>query len=245
MDRTLTNAIRFVMDECLPPLLRDSRWFMYPFYHLAYRGKNVPQAMDFKTLVHSWSQEEYDEFYASLDTISRNRLTDLNRPSLELILRSVDPQARTLLDVGSGKGHLLRSIAQRHPHLELTGLDVTPSDRTDSYTYVRGHVEDLPFEDDAFDVVTCSHTLEHILHVRRAAAELRRVARRQLIVVTPCQRYFYYTLDEHVNFFPFAASLTSVLDVRDHDLRKVRGDWVFLGRPTTPASTARVEAGTG
>ncbi len=208
MDRSLTNAIRFVMDECLPPLLRDSRWFMRPFYQVAYRGKNVEQAMDFKSLVHEWSQQEYDSFYASLDTISRNRLTDLNRPSLEMVLREVDPGASTLLDVGCANGHLLRQIGRRHPHLALTGLDVRPDLPAAPFTYVRGHAEDLPFEDDAFDVVTCSHTIEHVLDVRRAVAELKRVARRQLIVVTPRQRYFYYTLDEHVNFFPSAVSLT-------------------------------------
>ncbi len=139
MDRSLTNAIRFVMDECLPPLLRDSRWFMRPFYQVAYRGKNVEQAMDFKSLVHEWSQQEYDSFYASLDTISRNRLTDLNRPSLEMVLREVDPGASTLLDVGCANGHLLRQIGRRHPHLALTGLDVRPDLPAAPFTYVRGH----------------------------------------------------------------------------------------------------------
>ena len=41
LNRCFTNAIRLVLDELLLPILRDSRWFMYPFYRIAYRGNNV------------------------------------------------------------------------------------------------------------------------------------------------------------------------------------------------------------
>ena len=87
-------------------------------------------------------------------------------------------------------------------------------------------IESLPFADDSFDVVTCSHTLEHILEPGRAVAELKRVARRLLFVVVPCQRYFYYTLDEHVNFYPHRHLLQAELDAFDADCRKLHGDWL-------------------
>ena len=51
MNRGLTNAIRFVMDELIPPFIRDSKVFMYPFYLFAYRGKNIKEVMQFKTKV--------------------------------------------------------------------------------------------------------------------------------------------------------------------------------------------------
>ncbi|MFM2048604.1 MAG: hypothetical protein RI955_1152, partial [Bacteroidota bacterium] len=41
MNRSLTNTIRFILDECIPPLIRDSRWFMYPFFYIWYKGKKV------------------------------------------------------------------------------------------------------------------------------------------------------------------------------------------------------------
>lgn len=229
MNRSVTNVIRAVMDEGLPPALRDSRYFMYPFFHLAYRGKKVEEAMEFKTLVHDWSDAEYDAFYNSLDTISRNRLTDLNQPSLDFILDNIDPSARTVIDVGCGKGYLLSKIKERHPGLELSGLDVLePGVHTD-YRYIQGHVENMPFEDNAFDVVVSSHTIEHLLRLPESVRELKRIARKQLIIATPCQRYFYYTLDEHVNFFPFKSALTSVMDIPDHECLKLRGDWVYVG----------------
>ena len=82
----------------------------------------------------------------------------------------------------------------------------------------------------SFDVVTCAHTLEHIVNLDRAVSELKRVARRQVIVVVPCQRWYFYTLDEHVNFFPYAESLTSVIGLKDYSCRKIRGDWLYVGR---------------
>ena len=49
-------------------------------------------------------------------------------------------------------------------------------------------------------MVTCHHTIEHIPNLAPAIAELKRISRKQVMIVTPRQRYYYYTLDEHVNF---------------------------------------------
>ena len=60
----------------------------------------------------------------------------------------------------------------------------------------------LPFEDHSFDVVLCTHALEHIRDPQKALGELMRVTGRRLIVVVPHQREYRYTVDLHVNFFP-------------------------------------------
>ena len=229
MNRSLTNAIRFVMDECLPPVIRDSRLFMLPFFVLAYRGRNVATAMDFKRLVHHWGPADYARYYEQLNTISRNRETDLNGPSVRAIVTGVDPAARSLLDVGCGNGYLLRQFAGRG--LSLVGCDIVDKAKDKPFHYVRAEIERLPFADKSFDVVTCCHTLEHVVDLPAAVAELKRVARKQLFVVVPCQRWYFYTLDEHVNFFPYAEKLTSAIGLRDYTCRKVRGDWVYVGRP--------------
>ncbi|WP_404424219.1 class I SAM-dependent methyltransferase [Nibricoccus sp. IMCC34717] len=224
MNRDLTNAIRYVMDEWLPPAIRDSRWFMYPFFHYAYRGKNIAEVMDFKRRVLTFTQEEYERFYNSIDSISRHRATDLNRQCIELILDEVGRDAGSVIDVGCGGGYLLRRIRERHPGLALTGLDVKqPKDAP--FQWVQGNIEKLPFPDASFDVTLCCHTIEHLPRLDRCLAELARITRKKLILVTPCQRYFYYTLDEHVNFFPFAETLTSRIPLRIESCRKVNGDW--------------------
>ena len=90
MNRRLTNSIRFVMDELIPPFIRDSKVFMYPFYYFAYRGKNLKEVMEFKTNVYTYSEKEYADFYNGLDTISRNRKTDLNQGCIDEILKILD-----------------------------------------------------------------------------------------------------------------------------------------------------------
>jgi ubiquinone/menaquinone biosynthesis C-methylase UbiE len=227
MNRRLTNAIRFVMDEFFPPVIRDSRWFMYPFYYFAYRGKNIREVMDFKSKVYQFTPEEYASFYQGLNTISRNRQTDLNNACIDFILENIDPASNTVIDVGCGGGYLLNLIAQKYPEKELTGFDLKKPEGKLPFHFVAGNVEALPFEDKAFDTVICCHTIEHLIKLDECISELVRITRKQLFVVTPCQRYFYYTLDEHVNFFPFKEKLTSLFPFEDHRCEKLQGDWVY------------------
>jgi hypothetical protein len=53
MNRRLTNTIRFVMDELLPPIIRDNKYFMYPFFYIWYKGNNVKVHMEFKNFAMS------------------------------------------------------------------------------------------------------------------------------------------------------------------------------------------------
>lgn len=226
MNRRFTNAVRFIMDECIPPVLRDSKAFMAPFYAFAYRGRNLKQAMNFKKLVYTMSEDEYRDFYSNLNTISRNRKTDLNEASIQRMLAGIPPEARTLLDVGCGRGYFLGRVAEARADLELVGCDVVDKLSDPAIRLVSGNVERLPFEDNSFDVVTCSHTLEHILDPSAAIRELKRVARRVLFVAVPCQRYYFYTLDEHVNFYPQKEPLLAALDLPNATCDKIQGDWL-------------------
>ncbi len=228
MNRSITNAIRFVMDEMVPPLIRDSKIFMYPFYLFAYRGKNIKQVMQFKSLVYNFTEEEYANFYKGLNTISRNRPTDLNKACVDFILQHIDPSSETVLDVGCGSGYMLNKIHEKNSTLSLTGFDIKEPQGDKSFKFVEGNVEKLPFEDDSFDVVLCNHTIEHLLELETCISELLRVTKKQLFVVTPCQRYYYYTLDEHVNFFPFQESLTHHFQGQEFICNKLQGDWALL-----------------
>ena len=230
MNRDITNVIRYFMDEWVPPFIRNSRWFMYPFFYFAYRGRNIREVMDYKTRVLSFTPADYDHFYNNLNTISRNRITDLNKPSLKFILDQISPTAQTLVDVGCGNGYLLKQLKERYPKLKLTGFDIKNTDDNAAvYDYVKGNIEKMSFADKSFDVVTCSHVVEHLPKLEQCMAELVRIARKQVFIVTPCQRYYYFTLDEHVNFFQFKAELTSKIPMKNFTCEKLNGDWVFLG----------------
>jgi hypothetical protein len=48
--------------------------------------------------------------------------------------------------------------------------------------------------------------IEHILDYQQAIAELRRIAKRRLIIVVPREREYRYTFNPHFNFFPYTHS---------------------------------------
>lgn len=229
MDRKVTNIIKFFMDECLPPIVRDTKWFMYPFFLYAYRGKNISRAMNIKSLIHSFSQEEYAEFYNSLDTISRNRETDLTQPIINEIISLLPEEECSVLDVGCGHGYLLSRILEAKPNLQLAGCDVKPPPNQDGFKFIHGSLTDLKLGAKSFDIVTCCHTLEHIVDIKTFIDELKSIARKKIIIVVPCQREFFYTLDEHINFFPYKAKLTSLIGCRRFQCKKIWGDWLFWG----------------
>jgi SAM-dependent methyltransferase len=218
-----------MMDELIPPVIRDSYWFMYPFYYLAYNGKNIREKMNFKSLVKNFTEEEYMNFYAGLDSISRNRKTDLSESNIRYILKSIDPSSQNLLDAGCGRGYLLQRIKQVYPRISVTGLDVVNKLDEQSINFTEGFISRMPFEDDQFDTVICTHTIEHLLNLQQCIDELVRVTKKQLIIVTPCQRYFYYTLDEHINFFPKKELVTSLFPFTNFVCKKINYDWVYIG----------------
>jgi len=88
----------------------------------------------------------------------------------------------TALDVGCGPGLVMEMFS---PFLEVTGLDIDPEMvrqvRNKGMAAVRGDAQDLPFEDDSFDIVYCSFTMLWIGDQQKAMAEMARVAR-QLVV---------------------------------------------------------------
>ena len=225
MNRKFTNIIRYFMDEWIPPAIRDSRWFMYPFFWYAYRGKNIEAAMDFKSRVYTMSPEEYSHFYNNLDTISRNRETDLSPGCIDEILRLTSSNTPSAADIGCGHGYLLRRMHQANPEMKLTGVDILEKIPAEGFDYVSAPIETLPFPDNHFHTLSCCHVIEHILHPEAAIRELERVTAERLIVVVPCQRYYYYTLDEHVNFFLYAAKLKSLFHFKKVECRKIDGDW--------------------
>jgi SAM-dependent methyltransferase len=105
--------------------------------------------------------------------------------------------ARTVLDVGSGSGDvpyaLVRDGRRRGVDLRATCLDRSEAmlaiarRRTgadERLSFVCGQGERLPFDDDSFDVVTCTLALHHFEppQARELLREMRRVARLTPIV---------------------------------------------------------------
>lgn len=98
-------------------------------------------------------------------------------------LEAITPTpGQALLDVGCGTGVALRSAVTRFG-LRGVGVDIDPDQvslarrTTWADTSVQFRIADataLPFDDEAFDIVVCRHTLHHVTRWREAVTELHR-----------------------------------------------------------------------
>jgi ubiquinone/menaquinone biosynthesis C-methylase UbiE len=96
-----------------------------------------------------------------------------------------------VLDVGTGTGLLAIEFAGRVPGVEVTGLDlsdvvlelardhVRESDVPLRVQFQKGDAEDMPFEDDTFDLVISSNTLHLTENPIRMFNEIQRVLKPQ------------------------------------------------------------------
>jgi len=220
-DRRVTSAVRQLLDECLPPVVREwrplNRWMATRFHGPAFD-------LDFKERAFAMSPGEIAAAYAALESGgARYRDTDTTPAQIAAIVAAARGR---VLEVGCGNGAVAEHLQAAH---EVVAVDVTLASaretrrRSGCQVAVAG-LPALPFGDRAFDTVVCAHTLEHIPDLFRAAAELRRVAHRAIIVV-PRQRYYRYTVDYHLHFFPSAAPLIHLFGGR---AELVDGDWVVI-----------------
>jgi ubiquinone/menaquinone biosynthesis C-methylase UbiE len=96
-----------------------------------------------------------------------------------------------VLDVGTGTGLLAIEFATRVPGADVTGLDlsdvvlelardhVSESEVPLRVQFQKGDAEDMPFEDDTFDLVISSNTLHLIENPTRMFNEIQRVLKPQ------------------------------------------------------------------
>ena len=69
-----------------------------------------------------------------------------------------------------------------------------------TFNYSTQNIKNLKFKDSFFDTVICCHTIEHIPDINSAVNELKRIAKKEIIIVVPKQRFYFYTLDLHLHF---------------------------------------------
>jgi ubiquinone/menaquinone biosynthesis C-methylase UbiE len=221
-DRRVTLLARRFLDDFLPPVVREwrplNRWLATRFHGAAFD-------LDFKERAFAMTPAQIAAAYAALEAGgARYRDTDTTPAQLDAIAAAA---RGTVLEIGSGNGVVAaRLVADGH---DVLATDVTVASARATRERAACNVgvarlPELPFRDRAFDTVVCAHTLEHVPDLWTAARELRRVAAR-VVVVVPRQRYYRYTVDYHLHFFPSAAPLEHLLGGR---AQLVDGDWVVI-----------------
>jgi ubiquinone/menaquinone biosynthesis C-methylase UbiE len=202
LDRNITLFANFVLDNILPPILRDCKYIMYPIMRLAY-GRETKLLLKFKEKFPFMNNAE-----------------------------------GSVLDAACGRGYLLTKILESNPDVQCYGIDIVPTQKTHSiyddwavvnrggmqYKFQTADIINLPFQDHSFDIVLCTHALEHIRDPHKALKELIRVCRQRLIIVVPKQREYRYTVDFHVNFFPYLYSFKRFIGIENAVYLNLKGD---------------------
>lgn len=95
----------------------------------------------------------------------------------------LDERSR-ILDIGCGKGYLLKELLALRPHSEVWGIDISAYAIEHAAPEVKdhlikGHAVHLPFDDHTFDLVLSNMTLHNLLlpELKNALREINRVCR--------------------------------------------------------------------
>ncbi len=125
---------------------------------------------------------EYDDWYKNPNNRSVVDLED------QVLLRLLEPvRGQRVLDIGCGTGRHLLKFSEMG--LDITGLDASPHMLDVAKKKLRhrgdlhqGIAEDLPFDDNSFDIAALITTLEFVDDVEKAIEEACRVAKDRLFL---------------------------------------------------------------
>lgn len=92
-------------------------------------------------------------------------------------IRSQCNESDKIVDIGSNKGHTFWGWA--HPE-NVTSVDI---DQYDIPNFVRASADNLPFEDNSFDVAVLAEVVEHVPNPIKVLKEAMRVAKRVIITI--------------------------------------------------------------
>lgn len=102
--RELSLVVQYILDQWVPPRIRDSKWFMYLLMRLVLKDA-TRDFMTFKDSVFESSDEEFRLLYRRTGHVQELQgETDLNRRCASALREMI--AGRNVLEVGCGRGYL-------------------------------------------------------------------------------------------------------------------------------------------
>jgi ubiquinone/menaquinone biosynthesis C-methylase UbiE len=118
--------------------------------------------------------------------------------ALNIVALAKDLDAQKVCEVGCGEGSILQWLSDFNFASQFYGIDISQSgiERT-SEKKIKNIVElkvfdgyTIPYSDKFFDLVVCSHVIEHVEHPRILLKEIQRISKKQVFEV-PIDFSFY------------------------------------------------------
>lgn len=114
--------------------------------------------------------------------------------SLISLVKPLSP--KTVLDAACGEGFTMDKLVKFGIGKQIEGLEYSKEAISlgrklfPNLTFKEGNIYDMPYEDDSFDLVTCTEVLEHINEPAKVFKEVLRVSKKYVIISVPNEPFF-------------------------------------------------------
>ena len=208
MKRDFVCRLRLIIDQ-LPRGIRES-YFLFLIAKFIFR---LPHKLfTFRQDYNSGKIKDLSLLYEPSSSLSLERTskdTDINSKHLKIIyeyMKVLSP--KSVLDVGCGTGFLLKTLDSKLNGCEFSGIDFNCSRSFKSlnknrFNFTSGDVNNIlkSLKTNSFEIVICAHVLEHLSKPKDLILEMRRIAKKRLILICPLEKPYKWGLNYHVQFF--------------------------------------------
>ncbi len=141
----------------------------------------------------------------------RDRSTaEEDRPVLNFLKKLISVGSYSYLEVGAGLGRFTELVKNNYRNLDITCLEINPELNQElkakGFNSLKGSILKMPFSDNGFDIVHCSHVIEHLGYpaIIQALDELFRVVKTNgyVIIRSPFMHPGFYNDIDHVRPYP-------------------------------------------
>ncbi len=164
----MKKLFKTILNTVPRPLLIKMSYVVKPFLSLALRGKNYTDPIDGKSfskfLPYGYENQRENVLSPSTLSLERHRLLWL------YLKRETD-----FFTASHKMLHFAPEQAFYKRFRKMKNLDYTTTDLNSPLADVKADICDLPFQNNAFDIIFCNHVLEHIPDDTKAMQELFRI----------------------------------------------------------------------
>ena len=157
-----------------------------------------------KVKINNNLQNQYDEYYN--DNNDKWRSICAQEKGDNILQMSKGYKFSKVLEYGAGDGSILQYLDRNSDFQNLYGVEISKSgiesikskliNRLIEVLDFDGYV--LPYKDKEFDMVYCSHVIEHVEYPRTLLREIKRVSK-YLIIEIPLD--YYIDIDKNIEHF--------------------------------------------
>jgi len=159
-------------------------------------GKSFEKEFEIQQRYYAETADNYDEMHVLLEDEHNFALAFLVSYIRYSQTKSVYSQTKSVLDIGSGTGRVLRYIKAELPNVKVIGIEPSKELREIGYKkhgiseeeLIDGNGLYLDFEDESFDIVCEFGSLHHIKYPHRVVDEMLRVAQ-TAIFISDCNNF--------------------------------------------------------